>query len=98
MSFSINGPDNNFSSVQKSHHANDGGAGNLGYFNQEKKKKKDKESEVDSFESSTQEDKSELLLEELDTIGTRIKMFWRILRSSFRETKDSEQEQKNPEE
>ena len=38
MSFGINGPDN-IPAIQKSHHTNDGGAGNLGYFQQRRKKK-----------------------------------------------------------
>ena len=42
MSFGINGPDN-LPAIQKSHHTNDGGAGNLGYFQQERKQKEKKE-------------------------------------------------------
>ena len=42
MSFGINGPDR-IPSIQKSHQTTDGGAGNLGYFQQGKKKKDEKE-------------------------------------------------------
>lgn len=83
MSFGINGPDNHIPAIQKSHQTNDGGAGNLGYFNQ--RKKQQEEEKQDSFESSEQEDRSELLLEELDSIGTRIKNFWRIFKSGLNE-------------
>ena len=37
MSFGINGPDP-IPAIQKSQKSSDGGAGNLGYFQQEKKK------------------------------------------------------------
>ena len=86
MSFGINGPDN-LPAIQKSHHTNDGGAGNLGYFQQERKKKKDDE---DVFElSSKKEDNEDPLMEDLDSIGTRIKNFWLGLHNK---------EEKNPEE
>lgn len=94
MSFGINGPDN-IPAIQKSHHTNDGGAGNLGYFNQRKKRKEEEEEPQDSFESSTQEDKSELLLNEMDSIGTMIKNFWLTLKSGL---KNDEEENKIPEE
>ena len=73
MSFGINGPEN-LPAIQKSHHTNDGGAGNLGYFQQERKNKKDNE---------------DSLMEDLDSIGTRIKNFWLSLHNK---------EEKNPEE
>ena len=38
MSFGINGPDH-IPAIQKSQKSSDGGAGNLGYFQQGKKKK-----------------------------------------------------------
>lgn len=96
MSFGINGPDNNLPAIQKSHHTNDGGAGNLGYFNQRRKRKeKEEEEPQDSFESSTQEDKSELLLNEMDSIGTMIKNFWLTLKSGL---KNDDEEKKIPEE
>ena len=78
MSFGINGPDN-IPSIQKSHHTNDGGAGNLGYFQQERKKKKDDE-EQDTFEfSSKKDDEDDPIMEELDSIGNKIKNFWKSL-------------------
>ncbi len=83
MSFSINGPDN-IPAIQKSHHTNDGGAGNLGYFQQGKKQKDEEEKqENDIFELSTKKDSDEddLLMVELDSIGTRIKNFWKSLNS-----------------
>ena len=55
MSFSINGPDN-IPSIQKSHHTNDGGAGNLGYFQQERKKKQEEKEEQDVFELSSKKE------------------------------------------
>ena len=59
MSFGINGPDN-IPSIQKSHHTNDGGAGNLGYFQQQKKKKEgnDKD-ENDVFEFSSKKEQED---------------------------------------
>ena len=91
MSFGINGPDSNLPAIQKSHHTNDGGAGNLGYFQQERKKKDEKE-EQDVFEfSSKKEDDDDPLMEELDSIGTRIKNFWKSLNEK---PKDKEEEEK----
>lgn len=102
MSFGINGPDNHIPAIQKSQQTSDGGAGNLGYFNQRKKKKEEEEKQ-DSFESSEQEDRSELILEELDSIGTRIKNFWRVIKSGLNEqneqnTPKKQEEQINQEE
>ena len=51
MSFGINGPDR-IPSIQRSQKSSDGGAGNLGYFQQEKKKK-DEQEENDVFEFSS---------------------------------------------
>ena len=93
MSFGINGPENT-PAIQKSHHTNDGGAGNLGYFQREgKKKKKDEKEESDIFEFSGKkesEDDEQDNKFELDSIGSKIKQFWMNLHSS--------KEQKNPEE
>ena len=90
MSFGINGPDK-LPSIQKSHHTNDGGAGNLGYFQQGKKKKEEKE-EVDVFElSSSDEEKEDPLMVELDSIGSRIKRAWLKLNNPFsKENPDEE--------
>ncbi len=90
MSFGINGPEN-LPAIQKSHHTNDGGAGNLGYFQQERKKKDEQnKDESDVFElSSKKEDNEDPLMEDLDSIGTRIKNFWLGLHNK---------EEKNPEE
>lgn len=89
MSFGINGPDRT-PSIQKSHHANDGGAGNLGYFEQQKKKK-DEEEKSDVFEFSSQEnDEENPLIIELDNIGTKVKNFWFKLNKSFVEKKSEE--------
>ena len=91
MSFGINGPDN-IPAIQKSHHTNDGGAGNLGYFQQERKTKEEKE-EQDVFESSSKKaDEDDPLMVDLDSIGSRIKNFWKSLNENF-----SDKEQKNPE-
>ncbi len=89
MSFGINGPDN-IPAIQKSHHTNDGGAGNLGYFQQEKKKEdENKKEEQDVFELSSDKDKKENkddpLMIELDSIGTKIKNFWKMLHENFKE-------------
>ena len=82
MSFGINGPDRT-PAIQKSHHANDGGAGNLGYFQQgKKKKKKEEKEEQDVFEFSSKE-KEEPLMQELDSIGQRVKNFWMKLNNPF---------------
>lgn len=89
MSFSINGPDN-IPSIQKSHHTNDGGAGNLGYFQQERKKKQDEKEEQDVFElSSKKEDEEDPLMEELDSIGTKIKNFWKIIHENFNDKEEN---------
>ena len=91
MSFGINGPDN-IPAIQKSHHTNDGGAGNLGYFQQERKKKEDKE-EQDVFEfSSKKDDEDDPLMDELDTIGNRIKNFWKSLHETPKENKEKKPE------
>ncbi len=74
MSFGINGPDN-IPAIQKSHHTNDGGAGNLGYFQQRRKKKNDEEEEKDIFEFSSKEEESDEVTK-VDSIGNRIKNFW----------------------
>lgn len=84
MSFGINGPDK-IPSIQKSHHTNDGGAGNLGYFHQENKEEnKEKQEETDIFESSKKKDlNNDPLLNELDSLGKKIKNFWLKLYSPF---------------
>ncbi len=90
MSFGINGPDSNMPSIQKSHHTNDGGAGNLGYF-QRRQKKEEKEDENDVFEFSSEENKEEHedpLMENLNSIGNKIKGWLGI----------KNKEEKNPEE
>ncbi len=84
MSFGINGPDNNLSAIQKSHHTSDGGAGNLGYFKRQKDENKEKnekeESDVFEFSSSSEDIREDVLMEELDSIGTKIKNFWMALK------------------
>jgi hypothetical protein len=93
MSLGINGPDNNIPAIQKSHHTNDGGAGNLGYFQQERKKKEEKDDENDVFElSSNKEDENkEEEIDELGSLTLKIKNFWKSL-------KEPSQDKKNPEE
>ena len=94
MSFSINGPDN-IPSIQKSHHTNDGGAGNLGYFQQERKKKQEEKEEQDVFElSSKKEDNDDPLMVELDSIGTKIKNFWKSLHENFNDNDEKMPEDK----
>ena len=92
MSFGINGPDN-IPSIQKSHHTNDGGAGNLGYFQRERKKKKQDDDEQDVFELSSGKKEENPLMEDLDSIGTKIKNFWKSLHENF-----NDKEENNPEE
>ena len=92
MSFNINGPEN-IPSIQKSHHTNDGGAGNLGYFQQERKKKQEEKEEQDVFElSSKKEDEEDPLMEELDSIGTKIKNFWKSLHENFNDNDEKKPE------
>ena len=91
MSFGINGPDS-FPAIQKSHHTNDGGAGNLGYFKREKKKEKDDDEKEnnDIFElSSGNDDDDEPLMDELDSIGNKIKNFWLKLNQNFSDKEDN---------
>ena len=90
MSFGINGPDNHIPAIQRSQKSTDGGAGNLGYFQQERKKKDDKD-ENDIFEFSSKEDGEDPLMEELDSIGTRIKGFWMKLNNPFMKENPEEQ-------
>ncbi len=90
MSFGINGPDH-IPSIQKSHKSSDGGAGNLGYFQQEKKKKEDDKQEQDVFEFSSKEEKEDPIMEELDSIGTKIKGFWMKLNNPFMKENPEEQ-------
>lgn len=96
MSFGISGPDPT-GAIQPSHHTNDGGAGNLGYFQQGKKKKKDDKEENDTLELSTKKEEKELEIEEKkpDSIGTKIKTFWFNLHGIFNEVVDEEAQQKN---
>ena len=89
MSLGINGPDP-IPSIQKSQKSSDGGAGNLGYFQQEKKKKEEQE-EQDVFEFSSKEDKEDPLMEELDSIGSKIKGFWMKLNNPFMKENPEEQ-------
>ncbi len=55
MSFGINGPSPKFGIQEAQNMRNNGGGGNLGYFRRGKKKK-DKEDEIDVFQSSDTED------------------------------------------
>lgn len=107
MSFGINGPDH-IPSIQKSHHTNDGGAGNLGYFQQERKQKEgnDKD-ENDVLELSTKKDDEEFVVDEswdsqtkkVETIRHKIKGFWKTLKENFKEIESKEDEDiENPEE
>ena len=92
MSFGINGPDNHIPAIQKSHKSTDGGAGNLGYFQQEKKKDEEQKEEQDVFQSSSKKNLDEdPLLEELDSIGTKIKNFWMKLHNPFMKENPEEQ-------
>jgi len=90
MSFGISGPDPT-PSIQPSHRASDGGAGNLGYFQQEKKKKEEKD-ENDTFElSEKNEEKIEKEEDKKpDSIGTKIKTFWFNLHGIFNEVVEDE--------
>ena len=70
MSFGINGPSPKFGIQEAQNMRNNGGGGNLGYF-QRGKKKKDKEKEADIFQSQDENDEfipEELLLEENESI------------------------------
>ena len=90
MSFEIKGPDRT-PSIQPSAQTGDGGAGNLGYFRQEKKKKQDEKDEGDTLELSNKKEKDD---EELksgnkpDSIGTKIKTFWFNIHGIFNEVID----------
>ncbi len=89
MSFGINGPDNNMPSIQKSHHTNDGGAGNLGYFQRERKKKQEDDDQIDVFEaSSKEEEKDDPVLENLDMIGSRIRAFFGMHKKEEKKPED----------
>lgn len=96
MSFGINGPEN-LPAIQKAQNMmNDGGGGNLGYFQREKKKKDENEKEkVDVVELSTKKDNPEndddLLLEDLESLGTKIKNIWFKIKNN----KKSETEKEN---
>ena len=87
MSFDINGPSpmSNQPMIQASQQTSDGGAGNLGYFQGGKQKKK-KEDEFDSFEFSSGEDSFEKELDQIEddeedvdfkSIANKIKGFFK---------------------
>ena len=90
MSFGISGPDPT-PSILPSQRASDGGAGNLGYFQQEKKKKEEKD-ENDTIELTTKKDEETEKEEEKkpDSIGTKIKTFWFNLHGIFNEVVDDD--------
>ncbi len=77
MSFGINGPEPT-PAIQKSHHTNDGGAGNLGYFNQKKKQRDEEDNETDLFQSSNdiQDTEDDIEMLELEAISEKIKGFF----------------------
>lgn len=89
MSFSINGPEPT-PAIQPSHQTNDGGAGNLGYFQQEKKKKKEDKDDNDILELSNKKDEEETIeaKKEPDYIGSKIKTFWFKIHGIFSEVID----------
>ena len=90
MSFGINGPDH-IPQIQKSHHTNDGGAGNLGYFQQERKNKDEENEEQDIFESSNKnDDEKDPIEKDLDSIGQKIKNFWTVIHNNLKEKKPEE--------
>lgn len=89
MSFGINGPEP-VSGIQRSHHTNDGGAGNLGYFQQEKNQNEDEEQNQDTFESSKKEEKED----DSKNIGNRIKTFWFKIHGIFDEAVSEKEEKK----
>lgn len=78
MSFGINSSpgQNKIPAVQKAFQTTDGGAGNLGYFSQNKRKKKNgDEGESDSFVFSLNEEKEDVFepVKKDGTIGKMIK-------------------------
>ena len=93
MSFGINGPDN-IPAIQKAQNMfNNGGGGNLGYFQQNRKKKDEAKAEQDILDLSfkqngEEEDNNEFSLNE---IGSKIKNFWMLLHSD----KSSEKKEEN---
>ncbi len=90
MSFSINGPDST-PAISPAHQTTDGGAGNLGYFNQGKKKKKEEEkNESDTIELSTKKEEEEEVKDDKkpDSIGSKIKTFWFRIHGVFSEVVD----------
>lgn len=67
MSFGINGPSPKFGIQEAQNMRNNGGGGNLGYFQRGKKKKDKKEDkdEIDVFQSSL--DENDILMPDEDT-------------------------------
>ena len=93
MSFGINNGPENIPAIQKSHQTTDGGAVNLGYFQQgNQKKKEQKKDELDVFESSSKkkEENDEDFEVNLESIGTRIKNFWLKLHGLLKDEKKSD--------
>ena len=85
MSFNINGPEP-VQIVKPAFMPNDGGAGNTGYFRQEKKKKDDEEKDSDTLEiSAKNENDVEEKEKNPDLIGTKIKTFWFKIHGIFSE-------------
>ena len=56
MSFGINGPSPKFGIQEAQNMRNNGGGGNLGYFQRRNKDGKKKQDEIDIFESSDEND------------------------------------------
>lgn len=56
MSFGINGPSPKFGIQEAQNMKNNGGGGNLGYFQRRNKDGKKKQDEIDIFESSDEND------------------------------------------
>lgn len=88
MSFDINGPSPvNKPMIQESQHTSDGGAGNLGYFQRGKQKKK-KEDEFDSFEFSSGEDAFEKELDQIEDEEVDLKSITNKIKGFFKKKSD----------
>ncbi len=93
MSFGINNGPENIPAIQKSHQTTDGGAGNLGYFQQGRQKKKEQkkdESDILELSSKKKEESEEDFEISLESIGVRIKNFWLKMHGISNEEKKSD--------
>lgn len=76
MSFELNGPRIKPMIQESQHMQNNGGGGNLGYFQRQKKDKKKKDTDVDLFETGKDSFEAEIQDEDSNNDLSKIKDFF----------------------